>query len=133
MAETTKKKPAKRTTTKNHGIHGRRESRDEGARPRAEGGSGSKAAAGEAEVQEAIAKMQPADRAMAKQVHAIVKANAPDLSPKTWYGMPAYANRTARSSASSGTPPSSRSGTRRSASTTRRTSTTAPCGRSRTR
>ena len=48
---------------------------------------------GEAQVQEAFAKMQPADRAMAKKVHAIVKANAPDLAPKTWYGMPAYANK----------------------------------------
>jgi uncharacterized protein YdhG (YjbR/CyaY superfamily) len=42
-------------------------------------------------VLEAIAKMPPKDRAMAKRVHTIVKANAPSLSPKTWYGMPAYA------------------------------------------
>jgi uncharacterized protein YdhG (YjbR/CyaY superfamily) len=39
-----------------------------------------------------IAEMPKPDRAMAKRVHAIVKANAPALSPKTWYGMPAYAN-----------------------------------------
>src|ERR687895_347157 len=39
-----------------------------------------------------IAEMPPKDRALAKKVHAIVKANAPDLSPKTWYGMPAYAD-----------------------------------------
>lgn len=38
-----------------------------------------------------IAEMPPADRAMAKRIHEIVKANAPSLSPKTWYGMPAYA------------------------------------------
>ena len=38
-----------------------------------------------------IAEMKGSDRAMAKRLHAIVKANAPDLSPKTWYGMPAYA------------------------------------------
>ena len=38
-----------------------------------------------------IAEMKEPDRAMAKRIHAIVKANAPDLSPKTWYGMPAYA------------------------------------------
>src|SRR5437762_3249156 len=37
-----------------------------------------------------IAEMADADRAMAKRVHAIVKASAPDLSPKLWYGMPAY-------------------------------------------
>ena len=38
-----------------------------------------------------IAEMQGSDRAMAKRVHAIVKASAPDLSAKLWYGMPAYA------------------------------------------
>ena len=38
-----------------------------------------------------IAEMPGPDRAMAKRLHAIVKASAPDLSPKTWYGMPAYA------------------------------------------
>ncbi len=38
-----------------------------------------------------IAEMKGRDRAMAKRIHAIVKASAPDLSPKTWYGMPAYA------------------------------------------
>ncbi len=41
---------------------------------------------------EAIAKMAPADRALAKKVHQIVTTNAPGLSAKTWYGMPAYAN-----------------------------------------
>jgi uncharacterized protein YdhG (YjbR/CyaY superfamily) len=35
--------------------------------------------------------MAPSDRALAKRIHAIVKANAPGLSPKLWYGMPAYA------------------------------------------
>ena len=38
-----------------------------------------------------IAEMPEPDRAMAERLHAIVKASAPDLSPKTWYGMPAYA------------------------------------------
>ena len=38
-----------------------------------------------------IAEMPEADRDMAERLHAIVKASAPDLSPKTWYGMPAYA------------------------------------------
>jgi uncharacterized protein YdhG (YjbR/CyaY superfamily) len=38
-----------------------------------------------------VAEMKGSDRAMAKRIHAIVKASAPDLSPKTWYGMPAYA------------------------------------------
>jgi uncharacterized protein YdhG (YjbR/CyaY superfamily) len=46
---------------------------------------------GESAVRAAIAAMAPADRALAKQVHELVKATAPDLTPKTWYGMPAYA------------------------------------------
>ena len=41
----------------------------------------------------AIAKMSEPDRSMAKRIHEIVKANAPGLSPKTWYGMPAYADK----------------------------------------
>ena len=41
---------------------------------------------------EKISEMPPPDRAMAKRIHAIVKAGAPSLTPKTWYGMPAYAN-----------------------------------------
>jgi uncharacterized protein YdhG (YjbR/CyaY superfamily) len=40
-----------------------------------------------------VKEMPPADRKMAERIHEIVKANAPDLSPKTWYGMPAYANK----------------------------------------
>jgi uncharacterized protein YdhG (YjbR/CyaY superfamily) len=48
-------------------------------------------AAGESDVLEKIAEMQGSDRAMAKRLHAIIKASAPALSPKTWYGMPAYA------------------------------------------
>jgi uncharacterized protein YdhG (YjbR/CyaY superfamily) len=46
---------------------------------------------GESAVLAKIAEMRGPDRAMAKRLHAIVKASAPDLSPKTWYGMPAYA------------------------------------------
>lgn len=41
---------------------------------------------------EAIAKMKEPDRSMAKRIHELVKASAPALMPKTWYGMPAYAN-----------------------------------------
>src|SRR5262245_12179347 len=40
-----------------------------------------------------VAEMPKADRDLAKRIHAIVKKSAPDLSPKTWYGMPAYATR----------------------------------------
>ncbi len=48
-------------------------------------------AEGESAVLAAIAAMPEPDRAMAKRLHAIIKASAPALSPKTWYGMPAYA------------------------------------------
>jgi uncharacterized protein YdhG (YjbR/CyaY superfamily) len=47
---------------------------------------------GESDVLAKIAEMPEADRAMAERIHAIIKASAPALSPKTWYGMPAYAN-----------------------------------------
>jgi len=50
-------------------------------------------AAGESDVLAKIAEMPEPDRAMAKRLHEIVKASAPSLSPKTWYGMPAYANK----------------------------------------
>jgi uncharacterized protein YdhG (YjbR/CyaY superfamily) len=48
---------------------------------------------GERSVLAKIAEMQGPDRAMAERLHEIVKASAPELSPKTWYGMPAYANK----------------------------------------
>jgi uncharacterized protein YdhG (YjbR/CyaY superfamily) len=48
-------------------------------------------AAGEAAVLEKIAELAPEDRALAERVHAIVMAAAPGLTPRTWYGMPAYA------------------------------------------
>ena len=48
---------------------------------------------GESAVLAKIAEMPEPDRAMAKRLHAVVKASAPALSPKTWYGMPAYADK----------------------------------------
>jgi uncharacterized protein YdhG (YjbR/CyaY superfamily) len=54
-------------------------------------GSGAGKADGESDVLAKIAEMSEPDRAMARRLHAIVKATVPDLSPKTWYGMPAYA------------------------------------------
>ncbi|HEY1496421.1 MAG TPA: DUF1801 domain-containing protein [Candidatus Solibacter sp.] len=54
-------------------------------------GSGAKKADGESEVLAKIAEMPESDRGMAARLHAIVKASAPGLSPRTWYGMPAYA------------------------------------------
>ncbi|HVO71807.1 MAG TPA: DUF1801 domain-containing protein [Aggregatilineaceae bacterium] len=50
-----------------------------------------KKADGESDVLAKIAEMPEPDRAMARRLHEIIKANAPALSPKTWYGMPAYA------------------------------------------
>jgi uncharacterized protein YdhG (YjbR/CyaY superfamily) len=59
---------------------------------RAEGKKGAKKADGLQAVLDAIAGMAPEDRALAERVHVAVTAAAPDLMPKTWYGMPAYAN-----------------------------------------
>jgi uncharacterized protein YdhG (YjbR/CyaY superfamily) len=57
----------------------------EAAKERKKGG-----ADGESDVLAKIAEMSAGDRKMAKRIHALVKANAPDLAPRTWYGMPAY-------------------------------------------
>ncbi len=51
------------------------------------------AAEGEEAIVAALKNMTPADRAIGKRIHEIVTAGAPELTPKTWYGMPAYANR----------------------------------------
>jgi uncharacterized protein YdhG (YjbR/CyaY superfamily) len=59
---------------------------------RAEGKKGAKKADGLQAVLDSIAKMAPEDRELAERVHVTVTAAAPELSPKTWYGMPAYAN-----------------------------------------
>src|SRR5438552_5419314 len=54
-------------------------------------GPGAGKADGESDVLAKIAEMPESDRAMAERLHAIIKASAPALSPRTWYGMPAYA------------------------------------------
>ncbi len=59
---------------------------------RAEGKKGAKQADGLQAVLDRIAQMAPEDRALAERVHVAVTGAAPDLTPKTWYGMPAYAN-----------------------------------------
>jgi uncharacterized protein YdhG (YjbR/CyaY superfamily) len=48
---------------------------------------------GEEAVQGALQKMTPEDRSLGERIHTLVKETAPDLTPKTWYGMPAYANK----------------------------------------
>jgi uncharacterized protein YdhG (YjbR/CyaY superfamily) len=66
--------------------------KERAAEVRAEGKRGAKKADGLRAVLDRIAEMAPEDRALAERVHVAVTANAPQLSPKTWYGMPAYAN-----------------------------------------
>ncbi len=92
MAEADKKatkKPAKASEgfTDEERAAMRERAKEVKARP------GAGKADGESEVLAKIAEMQAPDRAMAERLHAIIKAGAPDLSPKTWYGMPAYANK----------------------------------------
>jgi uncharacterized protein YdhG (YjbR/CyaY superfamily) len=66
--------------------------KERAAELRAEGRKGAKKADGLQAVLDRIAEMAPEDRALAERVHMAVTAHAPELSPKTWYGMPAYAN-----------------------------------------
>src|SRR3954462_5414054 len=66
--------------------------KERAAELRAEGKTGAKKADGLQAVLDRIAQMAPDDRALAERVHVTVTATAPELSPKTWYGMPAYAN-----------------------------------------
>ena len=66
--------------------------KERAAELRAEGKKGAKQADGLQAVLDRIAEMAPEDRALAERVHVTVTATAPELSPKTWYGMPAYTN-----------------------------------------
>jgi uncharacterized protein YdhG (YjbR/CyaY superfamily) len=66
--------------------------KERAAELRAEGKKGAKKADWLQDVLDKIAEMAPQDRALAERVHATVTAAAPGLSPKTWYGMPAYAD-----------------------------------------
>jgi uncharacterized protein YdhG (YjbR/CyaY superfamily) len=86
--------PANNSTTESGGFTAdeRAAMKARAAELRAEGKKGAKKADGLQAVLDAIAKMAPADRALAQRVHMTVTATAPDLSPKTWYGMPAYTN-----------------------------------------
>jgi uncharacterized protein YdhG (YjbR/CyaY superfamily) len=89
-AKRSTRKPAKGTTGKaGHGLTA--EERDALRETIAERKAAAGKAEGESAVLEKIAELKGSDRAIAKRIHAIVKASAPVLSPKTWYGMPAYA------------------------------------------
>jgi len=86
--------PAENSTTEPGGFSAEEHAamKARAAELRAEGKKGAKKADGLQAVLDAIAKMAPGDRALAERVHVTVTATAPDLWPKTWYGMPAYAN-----------------------------------------
>ena len=86
--------PAKNTNTESDGFTAeeRAAMKERAAELRAEGKQGAKKADGLQAVLDKIAEMAPQDRALAERVHMTVTAAAPDLSPKTWYGMPAYAD-----------------------------------------
>ena len=85
---------ATKATTTNDGFTAaeRAAMKERAAELRAEGKKGAKKADGLTAVLDAIAAMAPDDKALAERVHVTVTATAPDLSPKTWYGMPAYAD-----------------------------------------
>lgn len=86
--------PAKSATTKPDGFstEERAAMKQRAAELRAEGRKGAKKADGLQAVLDSIAQMTPDDRALAERVHVTVTATAPELAPKTWYGMPAYAD-----------------------------------------
>jgi len=82
----------KATTDEGFSAEERAAMRERAAELRAAGTKGAKKADGLQDVLDAIAKMAPDDRALAERVHVAITTTAPDLAPKTWYGMPAYAN-----------------------------------------
>jgi uncharacterized protein YdhG (YjbR/CyaY superfamily) len=86
--------PAKNAKTESGGFSAaeRAAMKKRAAELRAEGKQGAKKADGLQATLDSIAEMAPEDRALAERVHVTVTATAPELSPKTWYGMPAYAN-----------------------------------------
>jgi uncharacterized protein YdhG (YjbR/CyaY superfamily) len=86
--------PAKNSTSESDGFTAeeRAAMKARAAELRAEGKKGAKKADGLQEVLDKIAEMAPEDRVLAERVHVTVTATAPDLTPKTWYGMPSYAN-----------------------------------------
>jgi len=86
--------PAKSSKTESEGFTAeeRAAMKERAAELRAQGKKGAKQADGLQAVLDKIAEMAPEDRALAERVHMTVTATAPELSPKTYYGMPAYAN-----------------------------------------
>jgi uncharacterized protein YdhG (YjbR/CyaY superfamily) len=90
--QSTRSSTAKRTTSEGWTDEERAAMKERARELKAERrGTRAGKADGESEVLARIAEMPPPDRALAERLHAIVKAGAPELSPRTWYGMPAYA------------------------------------------
>jgi uncharacterized protein YdhG (YjbR/CyaY superfamily) len=91
MAST--KKPAKGTAYEGFTEEERAAMKDhaEELKATARRGSGATKADGESDVVAKIAEMEDSDRVMAERLHAVITASAPDLTPRLWYGMPAYA------------------------------------------
>jgi uncharacterized protein YdhG (YjbR/CyaY superfamily) len=83
---------AKTTASDGFSADERAAMKERAAELRAEGKKGAKKADGLQALLDAIEKMGPDDRAIAERVHLVVTKHAPDLMPKTWYGMPAWAN-----------------------------------------
>jgi uncharacterized protein YdhG (YjbR/CyaY superfamily) len=86
-----KKDTQKSTETKGFTADERAAMRERARELKAEARAGKDREAGERDLLAKIAEMPESDRVMAERLHAIVTDTAPDLSPKTWYGMPAYA------------------------------------------
>ena len=84
--------PTKKSGSGGFSADERAAMKERSAELRAEGKKGAKQADSLQVLLDKIAEMEPADRVLAERVHVTVAANAPDLAPKTWYGMPAYAN-----------------------------------------
>src|SRR3954462_475969 len=86
--------PAKTSQTESDGFTAQERAamKERAAELRAEGKKGAKKADGLQAVLDRISQLAPEDRALAERVHATVTKTAPELTPKTWYGMPAYAN-----------------------------------------
>jgi len=90
--KTTKSTTATANRSKVFSAEERAAMKDRAREVKAEARANENSAAGERDLLAKIAEMPESDRVMAERIHAVIKASAPALSPKTWYGMPAYAN-----------------------------------------
>ena len=91
--KTTKSTTATANGSKVFSAEERAAMKDRAREVKAEARANENRAAGERDLLAKIAEMPESDRVMAERIHAVIKASAPDLVPRTWYGMPAYANK----------------------------------------